>query len=154
MSGKIDRERFAWINLTAKASDSGTPRRSSFVPVLIQVRYQFSCSFYCRTTNELFILESLSFRYWTKMTIIRNSSTFRETFPFGRTLHPVSFARDFVQVFRWKMWAIISKHLSLGTGTVIGSVEALDLDIGDFGHVTYLMDRRSSKVVDHTNNKN
>lgn len=37
VSGKIDRERFSWINLTARATDSGTPRRSSFVPVLIQV---------------------------------------------------------------------------------------------------------------------
>ena len=37
VSGKIDRERFAWLNLTAKASDSGMPRRSSFVPVFIQV---------------------------------------------------------------------------------------------------------------------
>ena len=33
-----------------------------------------------------------------------------------------------------------------GSGTVIGNVEALDIDMGDFGHVTYLMDRRSSKV--------
>ena len=30
-------------------------------------------------------------------------------------------------------------------GTVIGSAHAYDADVGDFGHVTYLMDRRSSK---------
>jgi cadherin 23 len=29
---------------------------------------------------------------------------------------------------------------------VIGNVVAYDADIGDFGHVTYLLDRRSSKV--------
>lgn len=39
VSGKLDRERFAWMNLTAKASDSGTPKRSSFVPVFIQVNF-------------------------------------------------------------------------------------------------------------------
>lgn len=31
-------------------------------------------------------------------------------------------------------------------GTVIGAVEAHDADTGDFGHITYLLDRRSSKV--------
>jgi hypothetical protein len=39
VSGKLDRERFAWMNLTAKASDSGMPKRSSFVPVFIQVNF-------------------------------------------------------------------------------------------------------------------
>lgn len=39
VSGKIDRERFSWINLTAKASDSGVPRRSTLAPVFIQVSY-------------------------------------------------------------------------------------------------------------------
>ncbi len=37
VAGKIDRERHAWINLTARASDSGTPMRTSLVPVFIQV---------------------------------------------------------------------------------------------------------------------
>jgi len=37
VSGKLDRERFSWINLTARASDSGSPRRTTFVPVIIQV---------------------------------------------------------------------------------------------------------------------
>ena len=37
VSGKLDRERFSWINLTARASDSGTPRRTSLVPLIIQV---------------------------------------------------------------------------------------------------------------------
>ena len=37
VAGKIDRERFSWINLTVKASDSGVPIRSSFVPLYIQV---------------------------------------------------------------------------------------------------------------------
>lgn len=30
---------------------------------------------------------------------------------------------------------------------MIGTVQAFDVDVGDFGHVTYLMDRRSSKVL-------
>ena len=33
VSGKWDREQFSWINLTARASDSGTPRRTSFDPL-------------------------------------------------------------------------------------------------------------------------
>jgi cadherin 23 len=39
VAGKIDRERYPWINLTAKASDSGSPTRTSFVPVHIQVNF-------------------------------------------------------------------------------------------------------------------
>lgn len=32
-------------------------------------------------------------------------------------------------------------------GTAIGNVIAYDADTGEFGHVTYLLDRRSSKVI-------
>jgi hypothetical protein len=49
VSGKLDRERFAWMNLTAKASDSGTPRRSSFVPVFIQVNLLFVLNEFIKT---------------------------------------------------------------------------------------------------------
>ncbi|EFX87616.1 hypothetical protein DAPPUDRAFT_235424 [Daphnia pulex] len=82
VSGKLDRERFAWMNLTAKASDSGMPKRSSFVPVFIQILDE-------NDNNPIF---------------------------------------------------------ASVPSTVTGTVQAYDLDIGDFGHVTYLMDRRSSKV--------
>ncbi|EFX90438.1 hypothetical protein DAPPUDRAFT_300008 [Daphnia pulex] len=82
VSGKLDRERFAWMNLTAKASDSGMPKRSSFVPVFIQILDE-------NDNNPIF---------------------------------------------------------ACVPSTVTGTVQAYDLDIGDFGHVTYLMDRRSSKV--------
>ncbi|XP_057365539.1 cadherin-23-like isoform X1 [Daphnia carinata] len=92
VSGKIDRERFAWMNLTAKASDSGMPRRSSFVPVFIQVLDE-------NDNNPQFAS-------------VPGNFSVRENSP---------------------------------PGTVIGTVQAFDVDAGDFGHVTYLMDRRSSK---------
>ncbi|KAI9560285.1 hypothetical protein GHT06_014300 [Daphnia sinensis] len=54
VSGKIDRERFAWINLTAKASDSGMPRKSSCVPVFIQGRFSVDPE-----TGVIMVTESL-----------------------------------------------------------------------------------------------
>ena len=66
VSGKIDRERFSWINLTAKAWDSGTPRRSSFVPVFIQVKkISFISGVGRRSFQKLFMKN----RFSTKMII-------------------------------------------------------------------------------------
>lgn len=38
VAGKIDRERYAWINLTARAFDGGSPNKTGSAPVFIQVR--------------------------------------------------------------------------------------------------------------------
>ena len=108
VSGKIDRERFAWINLTAKASDSGMPRRSSFVPVLIQVKIKtrrmsnkilaILDSFLNISPGLLIPCQSFFCRCWMKMTTIRNLSTFQEIFQFVKILHQVS-GLKFVKCF-------------------------------------------------------
>ena len=41
----------------------------------------------------------------------------------------------------------VAKTCRFIKGTAIGTVVAYDADIGEFGHVTYLLDRRSSKVL-------
>lgn len=93
VSGKIDRERFAWMNLTAKASDSGMPRRSSFVPVFIQaIRVLF---FVFSPVIALIVIIYLSvkifvYRFWTKTITTHNLLVYQVTFQYEKTLHLVS----------------------------------------------------------------
>lgn len=41
VANKIDHEIYPWLNLTVKATDSGTPPRSSLVDLFIQVTLFF-----------------------------------------------------------------------------------------------------------------
>ena len=168
VAGRIDRESFSWINLTVKASDGGFPIRSSFVPLYIQVSStisylikKFYCFFFCFfffifiifffflymiQIEMIYNCIELLFRYWMRTTTIRILSTLgptgrcRRTSLWVSTYHQLTInSKIFLIIIIWDYF--------IRTGTVIGSVHAYDADIGDFGHVTYLMDRRSSKVT-------
>lgn len=83
-----------------------------------------------------------------KTTTTRSSPVFRPILQYGKTLHLVSTEKIYVATYsrHYSRFLCVSSHSFSHAGTVVGSVQAVDLDIGDFGHVTYLMDRRSSKV--------
>lgn len=74
------------------------------------------------------------------MTTIHSSPTLSATYPSVKTLHQVFLSFSLITPCTFILIFSSSK------GTVIGTILAHDSDTGDFGEVTYLMDRRSSKV--------
>lgn len=92
VGNKIDYEIYNWLNLTVKATDSGSPSRSSRAEIFIQILDE-------NDNNPYFVIEP-------------------------RTL-------------------LIPEDASVGRQVAI--LEAKDADSGEFGKITYLLDRLSSQ---------
>ena len=88
---KLDREQLGWLNLTVRATDSGTPARSSYADVFVEILDE--------NDNAPTFLDDVS------------NLTVRED------------AR---------------------VGQPVAKITAVDPDLGEFGRVTYFLDRRSS----------
>ncbi|XP_023245986.1 cadherin-23 [Copidosoma floridanum] len=89
VAGHIDREKYSWLNFTVKGSDSGSPPKSSLVPVFVQVIDENDNNPYFMTTTDNF-------------TVPENAKV----------------------------------------GTRVAVITALDRDEGDYGKVTYVLDKR------------
>ncbi|KAL7302845.1 hypothetical protein TKK_0004077 [Trichogramma kaykai] len=92
VANKIDREVHSWLNLTLRATDSGTPPRSSPVDVFIQVIDE--------NDNNPYFVTSIA-----NLTVPENAKI----------------------------------------GTKIASILARDADSGEYGKITYLLDKLSSQ---------
>ncbi|XP_024946017.1 cadherin-23 isoform X2 [Cephus cinctus] len=92
VANRIDREMYAWLNLTVRATDSGIPPRSSLAEVFVQVLDE-------NDNNPYFTTDT------SNVTAMENSKI----------------------------------------GTEIAVIEAKDPDSGDYGKITYLLDRMSSQ---------
>ncbi|XP_066601612.1 cadherin-23 [Prorops nasuta] len=92
VANKIDREQYAWLNLTVRATDSGIPPRSSLSEVYVQVLDE-------NDNNPYFLTDA------NNITVMENAKI----------------------------------------GTEIIVIQAKDADSGDYGKITYLLDRMSSQ---------
>lgn len=118
VAGRIDHEQVHWINVSVRASDNGVPVRYSFADVILRVIDE--------NDNNPYFIENTP----TNITIPENTAI-------GIRLYFLClfFKTTFSDVF------------CSFIGSSVAVITAMDADSGDFGKITYLLDRISSQVI-------
>lgn len=120
VANRIDHEMTPWLNFSVRATDSGYPQRSSLVEVFVQILDE--------NDNNPYFVGDLG------------NITVREDAPIGESVSD-KYSEPPPQA---------SLHLRrLFAGTEIAKIEARDADSGEFGRITYLLDRISSQGKFH-----